>query len=92
MILFLSICYSLTRLGDVNTSIGSYKDAMEFYDKALNIQTKHFGRNDSIVASIIHRVGVLYCEHENFKEAWHLLNESLFIRKKPFPKIHIDIE
>ena len=87
----LSRSYSLLGLGDVNTSIGSYKEAMTFYDKALKIQTKHFGRNDPTVASIIHRIGVLYCEQGNFKEAQHLLNESLFIRQKALPKTHIDI-
>ena len=67
---------------------GKYDKALEFYEKALNIRTKVFGKEHSRVASIFENIGELWYKKKDFKKAIKYYEKELSITIKIFGRNH----
>ncbi len=73
---------SLNDFANLNFEMGNYKEAVEKFNKALNIRNNIFGNNSLESAESMNDLAMVLRENGKYDEAEKLLNNSLAIRKK----------
>lgn len=75
----LGIAYS--SIGDVYQRLGKYKDAVEYYERALEIADSN-DRNPSNLSTCLNNIGMIYMNQGDFYKSLEYLEKSLEIRLK----------
>lgn len=84
----LSICYN--NLGRAYQSLEKYKEAMEFYNKSLQIRIEILGKNHLDVATVYNNIGDQYQEQGLYDKSLENHLEAIKIRKHLVGENHID--
>ena len=72
-------------------SVGRTGEAIENYDRALDIRLKLLGENDLRVAETLHNKGALCCERGEIEDALDFLDEALRIRTEHLGDDHENV-
>lgn len=71
---YTAYCYS--NIGIAYDSMGKYPDALECYQKSLNIIRSFYGMNHRDVVDIYNNMGVLYCHKKQYSVALATLKDA----------------
>lgn len=78
-------------IGCVYHKKGLAKNALEFYNKALDIWRNSFGEDGCHIADCFNNMGCLYESEKNYTKALECHQKALAIRKKCLPNNHSDL-
>ncbi|CAF4194500.1 unnamed protein product [Rotaria sordida] len=84
-----SYCYHC--LGMIKDDLGQYNEAIEFYQKSLNIKEKTLPPNDIGLAWSYNNIGSVYYSMGEYSKALSSYERSLEIRKIALPPNHPDL-
>ncbi|WP_025742920.1 CHAT domain-containing protein [Aquimarina pacifica] len=82
------IAFSYNTLGHILKSLDKFKDANNYYKKALTIQLENFGKNDYRTADCYHNIGTIHHFNADYNDALENYNKSLKVRVATFGKSH----
>jgi tetratricopeptide (TPR) repeat protein len=78
------------KIGFVYNSQKKYKEALEYYQKDLNISLQMIGKNHPDTATTYGNIGSVYDSQEKYKEALEYYQKSLDIQLQTIGKNHPD--
>ena len=70
---------------------GNYADALEYYNKALEIWQEFYGERHPNVAICYHNIGLVLKNQGNYSEALEYYKKSLEINKEIYGERHPDV-
>eukprot|EP00956_Cyclotella_meneghiniana_P015860 scaffold24640_cov68-Cyclotella_meneghiniana.AAC.5 len=83
-----SISDTLHCMGFSLDNASKSEEALEYYDRALDIRYEYLGEDDLRVAETLHNKGALLCDEETSEEAMECLEEALRIRELHYGEEH----
>ncbi|CAF4225941.1 unnamed protein product [Rotaria sordida] len=83
-----SYCYHC--LGMIKNDLGQYDEAIEFYQKSLDIEEKTLPPNDPDLASSYNNIGLVHYNMGEYSKALSSYERSLEIKKIALPPNHPD--
>jgi tetratricopeptide (TPR) repeat protein len=75
-------------LGCIKDHQGDYKKAIEYYEKALEIEEKTLPPNHSSLATSYNNIGILYDNMVEYSKAFSFYEKDLEISQKSLPSNH----
>jgi len=81
----------LHNLGMLNMNRGTYDQARDYLDKALQIKVDQYGEIHASVANTYNALGNLVSDQGNFEKAREYYEHTLEIRKEVLPEDHMHI-
>jgi tetratricopeptide (TPR) repeat protein len=84
-----SILYN--QLGLVRNGRGEYKEAIQFYEKALEIRQKSLPPNHPDLAQSYNNIGLVYQNMKEYSKALSFHEKALKIRQQSLPPNHADL-
>jgi tetratricopeptide (TPR) repeat protein len=83
--------YYYNELGNTKLNQGEYKEALDFYEKTVQIQEKALPPNHSHLAISYNNIGSVYRSMGEYSKALSSFERSLEIRKVALPPNHPDL-
>jgi tetratricopeptide (TPR) repeat protein len=80
--------YIYNGIGEVYQNQGDLKQAMESYEKALNIFKQTSSKTDENIAWCYNNIGIIYEKNKDYSKALDYLENSLTIKKNILPAGH----
>lgn len=78
-------------LGLIKMNQCELQQALEYYEKTLEIERRILPENDPSLATTLNQIGVVYHKMKNYSKALKFYEESLEMRKKTLPENHPEI-
>jgi tetratricopeptide (TPR) repeat protein len=83
---------TLNRLGSLTRELGRYDEAMDYHQKAMNIQKSgHVGISKATAAETCVLMGMVKSKLSDFRTALHLYEDSLIVLKKSLGDDHLSV-
>lgn len=82
---------TLNRLGSLTRELGRYDEAMDYHQKALNIQKSGNGVAKAMTAETCVLIGMVKSKLSEFKSALDLHEDSLIVLKKTLGEDHLSV-
>jgi tetratricopeptide (TPR) repeat protein len=82
------IAYIYNNIDEVYQNQRNYKQAFEYYEKALNIFKETFTEEDQNIAWSYNNLGIIYEKQKNYSKALDCLLKALDIKTKSLPSRH----
>ncbi len=85
------LAFTYSKIGDVSYKQKELSNALENYQRALDIQNKYVSPSDLETAKILMNLGTVNSSMKQFDEALSNLKQCLLIRRSLLPPEHMDI-
>ncbi|CAF3653738.1 unnamed protein product [Rotaria socialis] len=82
------LAYIHNSIGEVYQKKGKIKEALQSYEKALEIFKQTFADDHENLAWCYNNIGIIYLEEKNFSEALQYLKKALKIKQRILPDGH----
>uniref|UniRef100_A0A7S1USR9 Anaphase-promoting complex subunit 5 domain-containing protein n=1 Tax=Grammatophora oceanica TaxID=210454 RepID=A0A7S1USR9_9STRA len=82
---------AMEKIGSLHKQVGEREDALNYFNKALELTEKVHGEDSPKVAEILYKFGELKEEMDEHVEALAMLGECLDIQRRHLPGRHPDI-
>jgi len=83
--------YIFHQFGTIHDGQGNYNEAVEYYEKSLEISKKSLPANHSSLAILYNNIGLVYKSMGEYSKALEYYEKDLEISKKSLPENHPDL-